>query len=313
MSKGASEKVSLELTFLEALDSIHADVDTSEIAEIQDWSRAVRGKFYGASITEPSHLSRLKAGLLSALRRPIAANAPVSSSGGVSRGVLGASGSMAIHGNVQYSQMAIPQLIVVCTSESSEAAWSEFVRRFQPLITSVIAKVVRRYGKVSPDLVDDLIQETLLKLCHDNLRALRGFVTAHEKFFQGFLKAVATNVAVDHFRTTAAFKMGGGGELKAPKASRVFSEYELSRDSASDPERKVLLEEIDSVLRTHQHEPNFERDYAIFWLYYRHGLSAKEISDLPGIKLTVKGVESTLLRLTRQIRSALTQRTKNPQ
>src|SRR4051812_3854788 len=48
MSKGASEKVSLELAFLEALDSIHADVDTSDIAEIHDWSRAVRGKFHGA-------------------------------------------------------------------------------------------------------------------------------------------------------------------------------------------------------------------------------------------------------------------------
>jgi len=38
---------------------------------------------------------------------------------------------------------------------------------------------------------------------------------------------------------------------------------------------------------------------SIFWLYYEQGYSAKEISLLPSMGLTVKGVESTLQRLTR--------------
>src|SRR5690349_5932704 len=58
MSKRVSEEAFLELTFLAALDSARADVDTSEIAEIQDWSGAVRGKFHGASVKELSRLSR---------------------------------------------------------------------------------------------------------------------------------------------------------------------------------------------------------------------------------------------------------------
>jgi hypothetical protein len=37
-------------------------------------------------------------------------------------------------------------------------------------------------------------------------------------------------------------------------------------------------------------------------MYYEQGYTAKEISFLPSVGLTVKGVESTLLRLTRFIR-----------
>ena len=304
MSKRASEKVSLELAFLEALDGVHADVDTSEIAEIQDWSRAVRGKFYGASIKEPSRSPNPQVSLPPALRNPISTNAPGYSSGAI----LDASGDMASHGSGQYSHMAIAQLVAVCTSESSEAAWSEFVRRFRPLIAGVIAKVVRQYRKVSADLVDDLIQEAFLKLCKDSLRALRSLATAHdESVFWGFLRVVATHTAQDYFRSAASDRRGAGEALEA---DRVFMEHGLSGAAFPEIEREILLEEIDRILKTHKHEPNFERDHAIFWLYYSQGLTAKAIAALPGIKLSVKGVESTLFRLTRQIRSALTHRPK---
>src|SRR6476646_3666527 len=89
MSKRVSEKVSLELTLLAALDGVHADVDLSEIAEIQDWSRAVRGKFHGATVKDASDLS----------------NPPGSSSKDV-RVVLSAPSNVASHGKVQYSKMA---------------------------------------------------------------------------------------------------------------------------------------------------------------------------------------------------------------
>jgi len=306
MSKDVSEKVSLELTLLAALDSVHADVDTSKIAEIKDWSRAVRGKFYGASVRKPSRLSKFKAGLLSALKRPKAADAPHSSPGGFRGVVTAASGNVASHGSVQYSQMAIPQLIAACTSESSEGAWSEFIRRFQPLIATVITKAVRRFGNVSYMLVDDLSQEVYVRLCADNFRTLRSIATA-DSFF-GFVRAIAAHTAQDYFRKSAASKVGGGQALEVDHLSAPAS----SPGASSESERKVLLEEIDSILKTHAHEPNFERDYAIFWLYYRHGFTATEIAASPGVTLDVKGVESTLLRLTRQMRVALKPKAKDP-
>jgi len=308
MSKDVSEKVSLELALLAALDRVDADVDTSEIAEIQDWSGAVRGKFYGASVEKPSRLSRLKAGLLSAVRHPRVANAPGSSSGGISGNALSASGNVASRGSVQYSQMTIPQLIAVCcTSESSEAAWHEFIRRVRPVILMAAVKVVRRYGNASYELVDDLSQEVYLKLCQNNFRALRAVETGEA--FVGLVKAIAPMVAQDYFRSTASSKRG---VREALESDHVFPKHVFSPGASFGPERNVLLQEIDAILKTHSHEPNFERDYAIFWLYYRHGLTAKEIAASPGVELSVRGVESTLFRLARDTRSALTQETKKP-
>lgn len=296
MSKRVSKAASLELTFLAALESIHADVDTSKIAEIHDWSGAVKGKFYSASVKKPSRLSRLKAALLSALKRPRAAAAPSSSFKGTSGAIAAASSNVASHGSMQYSHMAISQLIAVGISESSEEAWSEFVRRSQPLIKTVITRAVRRFGTVSHQLVDDLTQEVYLKIVADKFRALRTVEMFREDSFRGFLKIMATHTVHDYFRSAAALKRSAGFEREAPTNSAIPGTF-------AAPEREILLEEIDKVLNTISHERNFARDRAIFWLYYTEGFSAKEIAALPDIKLTAKGVESTLLRLTQHIRS----------
>jgi len=306
MSKDVSEKMSLELALLAALDRVDADVNTSEIAEIQDWSRAVRGNFYGASVEKPSRLSKLKAGLLSVSRWPRVANAPGPSAGHVSGTIPAASSNVASHGSVQYSQMTIPQLIAVCcTSESSETAWHEFIRRVRPIILMTIVKVVGRHGNASYGLVDDLSQEVYLKLCQNNFRALRAVETGEA--FVGLVKAIAPMVAQDYFRSAASSKRGA---REALEADCVFPQDVFRPGASSGSERNVLLQEIDAILKTHSHEPNFERDYAIFWLYYRHGLTAKEIAASPGVELSVRGVESTLSRLARHTRSALMQGTK---
>ena len=41
------------------------------------------------------------------------------------------------------------------------------------------------------------------------------------------------------------------------------------------------------------------------WFFYQQGYTAKEISLLPAVGLTVKGVEAVLFRLTRYVREKL--------
>jgi len=64
--------------------------------------------------------------------------------------------------------------------------------------------------------------------------------------------------------------------------------------------------QIERCLAQLASEPNFARHHAIFWLHYRQGLTAKAISQLPAIPLGTKGVESTLLRLTRYVKACIT-------
>src|SRR3954451_3434577 len=92
MSKHVSKAASEELAFLAALESIHADVDISNITEIQDWSRAVRGKLYGVSIKGTSPMPNLQASISPAIDTDVS---------NPSRAVPGASGNTASHGSMQ--------------------------------------------------------------------------------------------------------------------------------------------------------------------------------------------------------------------
>ena len=74
------------------------------------------------------------------------------------------------------------------------------------------------------------------------------------------------------------------------------------RGDADRVDRGVLLAEIERTLR---HDAS-DRDRRIFWLHYRAGLTAVQISSFRTIELSAKGVESVILRLTRLIRDKFT-------
>jgi RNA polymerase sigma-70 factor (ECF subfamily) len=197
--------------------------------------------------------------------------------------------------------------VQLCLQSSDEQPWSEFVHRSRPVIAGIIIKTLRRRKNASPNLVDDLVQETYLKFCANDFKALREFDCRHEHAFFGFLKVVASNVVHDHLRGSRSQKRGSGRQ-----------EEELgpwNHAGATAPaehmEREILLQEISECLKARASGPNFDRDCAIFWLYYVFGYTAQAISRLPSIGLGFKGVESTLLRLTRLVRGGLTGEDRN--
>jgi RNA polymerase sigma-70 factor (ECF subfamily) len=200
-------------------------------------------------------------------------------------------------------KLTAQELVQLCLDSKDEASWTEFVRRFQPLIAGVVTKCVFRRVRPRPGLVDDLVQDTYLKLCANNFKALRDFDFQHENALFGFLKVVANNVVEDYFRGSHSQKRGSGREEEDLEKVRATMPSNPGLTPPADLE--ILLGEIKQCLAEQASEPNFTRDYAIFWLYYRQGLTAKAISKLPAIGLSVKGVESTLLRLTRLIRAKL--------
>jgi RNA polymerase sigma-70 factor, ECF subfamily len=201
-------------------------------------------------------------------------------------------------------ELSAQELVQLCHDYNQKAAWEEFVRRYQPTIARVVTRSIRHWTIPSPSLVDDLVHDTYMKLMANGLRALREFDFEHENAVFGFLKTVASNVVMDHFRNLYSKKRGSGlADLSLEEAS-VFAP--ASQGSTRQVDREILLHEIDEVLKSQTSEPNFVRDYSIFWLYYQHGFTAKAISRLPSVQLTVKGVESTLLRLTKLVRARMT-------
>jgi RNA polymerase sigma-70 factor, ECF subfamily len=202
--------------------------------------------------------------------------------------------------------MSGEQLVAAClrgVAGRDEAAWVEFLRRFQPMIASVVMKALRqRQGAVSAQLVDDLVQETYLKICANNFSALRTFEFRHENSLPAYLKTSALNVVQDHFRSTYAEKRGGTHQ---PQELDSLPESAGAYDNRAALFRQVSIQEIERYLHSADLGQNAARDRIVFLLYYRQGWTAASIAELPSIALSLKGVESTLLRLTRQLREAL--------
>ncbi len=205
---------------------------------------------------------------------------------------------------MQYSALSAGELVRQCARSADKAAWEEFVRRFHRLIAGVVLRTAQRWGETSRQTLDDLVQETYLKLCADQCRLLREFEPHSPEAVLSYLKVVTANVVHDHFKALHADKRGAGLMAEDPATIEASADAH-SAGSPVSMEREVLLREIDACLRRHETGPDLQRNRLIFWLYYRAGASARAIASLPSIGLSTKGVESTLLRLTRLVRMEL--------
>jgi RNA polymerase sigma-70 factor (ECF subfamily) len=215
---------------------------------------------------------------------------------------------------VDYAAISPEELVVACLQSGNESAWAEFVRRFHPLIARVALRVARQWGDPSPQVIDDLVQETYLKLCGDRFRVLRNFKSAHKDATYGYIKVFTANLVHDHFKVGHSQKRGGRAtetSIDGPDSGRV---PQAATSAPAMLERDVLIQQIDACLQLVASGPGSERDRRIFLLYYRVGLAASAIAALPAIGLSTKGVESTLLRLTRAVRQRLvTHKQQSPQ
>lgn len=202
---------------------------------------------------------------------------------------------------IPYSSLSVEELIRACAESGDSAAWEEFIARFQRDISLSIIRTAHRWGIPPREVADDLIQETYARLCADKCRLLYEFAMARREAVSGYIKTVATNVARDYFKSQQSRKRGGKSVVQSqPELEPKARSESLGGQDAM--EREILLRQIDSCLQSYSEGPSQERDRTVFWLYYRHGMTAKEIAALPATGLTVKSVESVILRLKSLIR-----------
>ena len=203
------------------------------------------------------------------------------------------------------SSLSAVDLVRKCADSNDAQAWQELVRRFHPVIAAAVLRTARRWCEPPQQLLDDLIQDTYLKLCNDHCRLLRSFQPEHSNSIYGFLRVMAANVVHDHFKAQRAGKRGAGQKTESisERAKSDPGTAATAAGSSDAIERQIRLRQIDEVLARVAAGPEQKRNRMIFFLYYRQGLTASEIATLPALDLTTKGVESILARLTCMIRS----------
>jgi len=205
---------------------------------------------------------------------------------------------------IRYSALSLKDLVCLCAGPRDDDAWEEFVSRVGRPISVTIDRTASLWGEHSPSLVDDLVQATYLKLWEGGCRLLRDFAIRHPEAILGYLKNTAANVTRDYFKHVRS--QTSGGNERHVSTSEVDTE---AGNEAKGSEEKIAFEiflhEVDEHLKRGLTGPDAERDRMIFWLYFRQGMSTKEIASLPTIGLSAKGVGSVIERLKGLIREQI--------
>ena len=205
----------------------------------------------------------------------------------------------------RHSSMSVEELIRACAEANDSAAWDEFVSRFHRPISLSIIRTAYQWGEIPQQVVDDLVQDTYLKLCTNKCYQLLEFAARHPDAILGYVKTIAVNVAHDHFKSLHSQKRGSG------EVNQIMEDAD-PKAAPSGPggqeamEREVLFRQIDECIETCLEGPDRDRDHTIFWLYYQQGMTAKDIAALPKIGLSAKGVESVIVRVIRLLRERMT-------
>jgi RNA polymerase sigma-70 factor, ECF subfamily len=204
----------------------------------------------------------------------------------------------------RYSSLSLKDVVCLCAGPCDEAAWEEFVLRVGKPISLTIMRTARLWGQAFQSVVEDLVQVTYVKLWEDGCRLLRDFAVQHPEAILGYLKKTAANVTHDYFKHGHTQSSGGAN----PHVSTSDVDPEAGKEIDGSEERiafGVLLNEIDEHLKQSLTGPDQERDRMIFWLYFRQGMSTKEIASMPTIGLGTKGVGSVIERLKHGIREQI--------
>jgi RNA polymerase sigma-70 factor (ECF subfamily) len=204
----------------------------------------------------------------------------------------------------RYSSLSLKDVVCLCAGPCDDAAWKEFVSRVGKPISLTIMRTASLWGEPSRSVVEDLVQVTYLKLWEDGCRLLRDFAIQHPEAILGYLKKTAANATHDYFKHGRS--QSSGGDNAHVSTSDVDPEAGKEVDGSQEKIAfRVFLSEIDEHLKHSLTGPDRERDRMVFWLYFRQGMSTKEIASLPTIGLGAKGVGSVIERLKHRIREQI--------
>lgn len=203
---------------------------------------------------------------------------------------------------MDWTGLPIPGLLKLCLDSDDPDAWCEFLRRIQKPAAAVI---IRTLGSklAEPSRVDDLVQNTWVKLFDNDRRALRGIKNTHDNSIFAYVKQTAYRATLDYLREVNRVDLLSIDddrfiEPPNPGWMRVFGD--------------LCREDVDRRLKTLSGKPNFKRDCAIFWLHYEQGYTFKEIARFRWIGLSESGVEGVVFRLVRYIKEELGDGTAEP-
>ena len=197
--------------------------------------------------------------------------------------------------STQASEMPLHLLIAKCSQSQDADQWKFLVQRLQPIFARTIYRLVASSsGGAQLNEVDDLVQDSFVKLKNSMDGFIRLTAFENEAAAIAYLKVLAVNTARDYFRNRGAEKRGVA--VTTSVDDRI---EELTSGESSSLDRHVLFAQIDEALDCDS------TARTIFWLYYKQGFTVNEIAEFQVFQLKAKGVESLIRRLTLAVKAKI--------
>src|SRR5262249_15588943 len=182
-------------------------------------------------------------------------------------------------------------VLFACLASGSQRHWELFVEATRGVIATTVRRTLSQLGHPPPhDVVDDLVQDTYLKIWANDCAVLHRFHGDRPEALAAYLRSVVCNVTRDYLRANLANNRSSR-PFNASTHESTSAAPEVCDDSLG-VDRQLLLEQIDHWFTSRAPTQVVSRDRWIFWLYYRDGLTTRAIADIPAAKLSQKGVES---------------------
>jgi RNA polymerase sigma factor (sigma-70 family) len=229
---------------------------------------------------------------------------------------------------VQPAEWSVSELVEHCLkTPPDEAAWSEFVRRFQPTISRRVAQALTRLAKnnseydgFSQDLMEDLVQAVYMRLIRRDRQALTLFKGEHENSIYRYILIISINVVRDHFREVRALKrpnlMYSLDELLSRGAGALAgeeAEADLFATKSEDSKKLLTAETLEDMFCQMKPWTHQDRDITVFKLKYFQGLTNREIAAIKGLQLSPEGVGASVGRTLKRIKTFLKKRKRAEQ
>lgn len=198
-----------------------------------------------------------------------------------------------------YEGMSDEELIGACAGSDEPAAWLEFQRRFHRTIAGAIIRIMGY--RTPPDILENLVQETYLKLCAGDRKLLRTLVEQRAGGIRKYVKLTAESVASDERKRRKAEKRPDD------EKAQTLEDWDTA-DPQLDEEavhQRILLEQIRPLVTACAGTRDCARNCTIFWLRHLQGMTTAEIARLPEVKLGEKGVSTLLDRMFRCVRQKM--------
>jgi RNA polymerase sigma factor (sigma-70 family) len=156
-------------------------------------------------------------------------------------------------------------------------------------------------ARVRAEQVEEVVQEVYCRLLAGEGRRLRGCRAGSERALAAYLGRMAERVALDHLRTAAAAKRGGGRLVEVGPEEVA----ERAADPAASPEERLLAaERRREFLRRCQvlARPGLaRRDARIAVLALLDGWTCGEIAAAAGGRMTTGSVASVVHRMRQRL------------